>query len=215
MQLTDLGEVSILIEGPETPKWNLLLAHGAGAGMEHGFLAALSKALANLGFRVVRFNFPYKERGKKMPGSPNEAISSLQQMVKYVRERFPGQELVVSGKSYGGRMASHLLVQSGNLGVKGLIYYGFPLHAPGKPSTKRADHLSHVPVPQLFFQGTRDSLADISLIREVTASLEKATLIILDNADHSFKVPKTKGITAEGMSNQLASETANWVGKLK
>lgn len=214
IQISDSEEVSALVDESASAKRNILLAHGAGAGMEHLFMSDLAKALTEQGFRVIRFNFPYKERGKKMPGSPKEAVACWEALVEYVHQKHPEEPLFIAGKSYGGRMASHLIAQNGRSNVAGIIYYGFPLHAPGKPSTKRAVHLPLVKLPQLFLQGTNDKLADINLLKEVVEPLDQASLVPFDHADHSFKAPKSQGISPKEMITQLAKETAAWADRL-
>lgn len=213
IQLAGIGETSICIDEPQQVSWNLLLAHGAGADMNHSFLSDLSEALSEQGFRVIRFNFPYKEQGKKLPGSPKEAVRSYQEMVRYASQTFPDQSLYISGKSYGGRMASHLLAEtdSADFLVKGIIYFGFPLHPPGKPGVKRANHLSGIHQPQLFLQGDRDKLADLSLILEVTTPLQNTAVITIEGADHAFKVPKACGKSQQEIIHLLATKSVDWV----
>ena len=190
----------------------LILAHGAGAGMHHPFLTELSSLICGQGISVVRFNFPYMEKGRKAPGSPNDAIYCWREMIKEVQNIFRGKKVFASGKSYGGRMASHLLAEMPDLNVSGIIYFGFPLHAPGKDSKERAAHLGKVPIPQLFIQGTKDKLANIDLIREVVAELKEAEIAEIESGDHSFNTPKSVASKEDSMT-QLATIASDFVIK--
>jgi len=210
----DLGKISFEINEAESPKAVLIIAHGAGAGMHHAFLTSLAGLFAEAGITTVRFNFPYMEAGKKFSGSPKKNIQTWKLVVEEVFRRFPDLDIFISGKSYGGRMASHLLADHPDLPVKGIIYFGFPLHAPGKDSTDRAKHLSQVKVPQLFLQGEVDKLANIEMMREVVAGLSPATLEEFSLADHSFKVPKSSGLSADEIMNKLVRISLEWVHEI-
>lgn len=189
----------------------VILAHGAGAGMDHPFMKTMAEKLADKGITVVRFNFPYMEAGKKFPGSPKTNIAAWGEMLDEVSAKYPDLPLFMAGKSYGGRMGSHLLAQEPDRPVKGIIYLGFPLHAPGKDSKDRAAHLGDIKVPQLFLQGTRDKLANIEMMQEVVGELGNATLVEIEDGDHSFKVPKGKWNNEEEIFEVLTVKILSWL----
>jgi uncharacterized protein len=203
-----LGEVSGEIYEPEKAKALMTLAHGAGAGMSHPFLTKLSSELASAGIATLRFNLHYMEHGKKRPDMPPVAHSVIQAAIEKCRALYPELPLICSGKSFGGRMTSQLLAKAEMKGVKALIFYGFPLHPINNPGVERAEHLSKVNVPMLFLQGTKDSLAEISLVETVVKDLPNATLSIIENADHSFKIGKKDSIV------DLSKKTENWLSSL-
>ena len=205
------GSVSALVNESSSPKYVLVLAHGAGAGMEHSFMASLAEAVSAKSGHVVRFNFPYMEKGRKAPGSPKEAVATVARVVEEVGKLYPQLPIVLSGKSYGGRMASHWLAEGKSDSIKGIIYFGFPLHAPGKDGKERANHLTQVTLPQLFIQGTNDKLANFELISQVVAEQSNATLHEIANADHSFKVPKKSGKSADEVLLEIAEVADQWV----
>ncbi|MEQ9403496.1 MAG: alpha/beta fold hydrolase [Cyclobacteriaceae bacterium] len=209
-----LGVVSLETDEAAKPSGVVILAHGAGAGMHHPFMTDLAKELATSGLHVVRFNFPYMEEGRKSPGSPKKNIESWKLIINHTTKTFPNLPIYVSGKSYGGRMASHLLSETTPENVEGIIYYGFPLHAPGKDSKDRAAHLNMIKVPQLFLQGEKDKLANINLVSEVIDELRNSILIKIDNADHSFNVPKRTGFSKKDMIQKLAGHTTDFIKNL-
>jgi len=204
----EIGEVSGLLLMPENATALLVLSHGAGANMEHSFMEMLAQRLAAHGVGTLRFNFPYMEKGGGPPDRPKVAHPTVITAVKKAAGLAKGRKLLAGGKSFGGRMTSQVAAQGELKEVAGIVYFGFPLHAPGKPSMERAAHLSDIEVPQLFLQGTRDTLADFDLIEEVCRSLKRATLVKMEGGDHSFKTLKSSGITQEAAIEQLASETA-------
>jgi len=193
-----------------TPTAVLLLAHGAGAGMNHTFMESLSSHLAENHIEVVRFNFPYMTAGKKFPGSPKSNIQAWSDVIDWAIENFQAP-IFIGGKSYGGRMGSHVMAENAKQKVKGLIYYGFPLHAPGRDSVDRAKHLSQINVPQLFLQGSRDALAKLELMKQVASKLELGTLKEILGGDHSFKV---KGMKPDEVIEQLAKDSSGWISNL-
>lgn len=199
-----IGEVSAEIIQPENMKCMLTFAHGAGAGMQHPFMTALSTELVTLGIGTMRFNFPFTEQKKKRPDVPAVAHKTIEAVILKAKELFPQIPIYCSGKSFGGRMTSQYLSKVHD-DVKGIIFVGFPLHPPGKPSIERADHLKNIKIPMLFLQGTRDELAHWELIEQVTSALPLATLVKLENADHSFKVPK------QNILPVLAKHIHDWV----
>ncbi len=206
----EIGEVSALLLLPEDATAFLVLSHGAGANMEHSFMEMLAQRLAVHGVGTLRFNFPYMEKGGGPPDRPKVAHPAVIAAVKKAAGYAKGRKLLAGGKSFGGRMTSQVAAEGTLKEVAGIVYYGFPLHAPGKPGTERAAHLSGIGVPQLFLQGTRDTLADFDLIQQVCQSLKQATLVKMEGGDHSFKTLKSSGITYEEAIEQLARETARF-----
>jgi predicted alpha/beta-hydrolase family hydrolase len=186
----------------------MALAHGAGAGMDHPFMVALANSLAETGIATLRFNFPFAENKKRRPDTPAVAQQTIEAAIAKAQQLSADLPVLVAGKSFGGRMSSQYMSTHPESSVKGIIFYGFPLHAIGKPSTDRAAHLKNVKVPMLFLQGTRDALARLDLIELVCSSLPKATLIKIEGADHSFKAGKIN------TTEILSKATDQWVEKL-
>ncbi len=191
-----IGSVSGEIYEPEKMKGILVLAHGAGAGMNHPFMTALSKELAALEIGTMRFNFPFIEQKKKRPDVPAVAHKTIEAAIQKAIELFPSTPIFAGGKSFGGRMTSQYFSKQDIKEVKGIAFVGFPLHPPGNVSIERADHLKSVKKSMLFLQGTRDTLAQWDLIEQVTSSLPTATLVKIEGADHGFKVAKQNIIPA-------------------
>lgn len=211
LQLSDdLGKISYEIDCAEDAKSTILIAHGAGAGMHHPFLVDLASKFREHGINALRFNFLYMEQGRKSPGSPKKNIATWKQVVEFAQKEFPDTSIFLSGKSYGGRMASHLLSDY-DVDVSGVIYFGFPLHAPGRDSMDRADHLHMLDTPQLFLQGTKDKLANIEMMREVVSKQKKANIIELEDGDHSFNVPKKSGKTRDDVLNLLVHSSVDFM----
>lgn len=204
----NIGTVSAALLEPAQLKALIVLAHGAGAGMNHQFMIALSETLATKNIGTLRYNFPYMENGKKRPDVPAVATKTVEVVLMKAHELFPKIKIFGAGKSFGGRMTSQCLSKNHLDFVTGLIFYGFPLHAAGAPSIERAEHLKTVNVPMLFLQGTRDALAELSLIKQVTKGLKKSSLELFEGADHSFKSGKKEFIP------ELATATANWIDLL-
>lgn len=200
-----IGTVSAELIEPPSMKAMLVLAHGAGANMHHRFMKSLAMTLAREGIGTLRYNFPYMEKQKKRPDPPAIAELAVLRAMTTAHELYPNARLFAGGKSFGGRMTSQLMAKKPPAFVKGLIFFGFPLHAPGKPSTDRAQHLGSVQVPMLFLQGTRDALADFKLISDVTSRLPATTLQPFEGADHSFKAGTKELVPA------LASHTSTWM----
>ena len=217
------GYVTGLLERPEGAHWLLVLAHGAGAGIRHAFLEGLASELASASIATLRYQFPYMEKHRGRPDSPKVLTATVRAAMAAAAEAAPDLECLAGGKSLGGRMTSHVLSETPHAGVegsvarvRGLVFFGFPLHAPGKPSMKRADHLNQVKVPMLFFQGTRDALADLTLMQSLCAQMEsRATLHVVDTADHSFHVLKRSGTTDANVLTELARTTASWAASLE
>lgn len=186
----------------------LTLAHGAGAGMDHVFMVNLSRALAAEGIATLRFNFPFAEYKKGRPDSPAVAHQTIAAAIEKAQDILPDVPVVASGKSFGGRMSSQYLSEHPESPVKGIVFYGFPLHPAGKPGTERAAHLQQVKLPMLFLQGSKDTLATWDLIESVCASLKKAKLVKLEGADHSFKAGK------QDTMSLLVNATKEWLQKI-
>ncbi|MER7797964.1 alpha/beta family hydrolase [Microbacterium sp. NPDC096154] len=183
-------EVSLAIDRADDARAVLVLAHGAGAGMRHPFLAGLAGAVAAGGVTVIRFNFPYAEAGRRMPGRPADAIATWRAAV--VRAAAEGLPVWAAGKSYGGRMAS-MAAAEGGFPVEGLAYLGYPLHAPGRPEKPRAEHLPHVVQPQLFVEGDLDPfIQPLAQFREALASCQDAAVEWVEGGNHSFEVKGRK-----------------------
>jgi uncharacterized protein len=200
---------------PDDARSLYVLAHGAGAGMHHHFMEAIAQSLAHERVATLRYNFPYMETGGKRPDAPAKLHMSVHAAIDRGVEAARGLPVIAGGKSMGGRMTSQALAQQHDPRVKGLVFLGFPLHQPGKPSIERAAHLDDVQVPMLFLQGTRDSLAKIELMTELVAGLgERATIHVVDTADHSFAVLKRAGKSKEDVYNELASTISSWIGGL-
>lgn len=177
--------------------------------MQHQFMETLSKTLAELEIGTVRFNFPFTENGKKRPDPPAIAEKTILAAWEKASSLYPKTPIFGAGKSFGGRMSSHVLSKHPPEYIKGVVFFGFPLHAPGQPSISRADHLKTVTVPMLFLQGTRDALADLQLMKKVTGGLKLASMSTFEGADHSFKVGKNIIIP------ELAETTSKWMKALK
>ncbi len=206
----EIGSTSALYIRPIKPKFLLVLAHGAGAGMEHPFMETLAQFLAANKVATLRFNFAYMENGKKVPDRPKKALPAISAAINQAEKLAKGLPILIGGKSFGGRMCSQLAANEELTDVSGIIYFGFPLHAIGKPSIDRAAHLSEISQPQLFLQGTRDTLAEINLIKKVCKKLKKAQLEIFEGGDHSFKMLKKTGIPHEEVIEKLAKTAAEF-----
>ncbi|MDB5278050.1 MAG: alpha/beta hydrolase [Ferruginibacter sp.] len=203
----ETGNVSAEYILPEDCSCIIVLAHGAGAGMNHTFMITLSNALALKGIGTFRFNFPFMEKKKPRPDTPAVAHETIAAAIAKAQQLFPSLPLFIAGKSFGGRMSSQYLSEYKNAAVKGIIFYGFPLHPAGKPSTDRAEHLKLVKQPMLFLQGTKGALATWELVAPVCKSLKRASLVKIEGADHSFKAGKTDTIAL------LVAATEEWIKK--
>lgn len=204
-----VGCVSGLLLKPGDARLLYVLAHGAGAGMRHPFLQAIATALAERGIATLRYQFLYVEQRERRPNPPG----ILEAAVRAAVAAAVGHELplIAGGKSLGGRMTSSAAAKQPLPGVRGLVFLGFPLHPPKRPDTARADHLGAVTVPMLFLQGTRDDLADLSLMRPVCERLgSRATLHVVEGGDHSFKVLQRSGRTGAEVMTELADAIARW-----
>jgi len=206
--------VSLLV-APTKPRALYVLAHGAGAGMAHPFMAAVAEGLKARDIATYRYDFDYMARGSRRPDPPKVAHAAVRAAVAEAARRLPGVPLYAGGKSFGGRMTSQAQALGALPGVRGLAFVGFPLHPAGKPGTERADHLSRIDVPMLFLQGTRDELASLDLLNPVVAALgTKATLELFDDADHSFHVRVRSGRTDAQVLEAMLDATVAWMADL-
>ncbi len=206
------GDVSALLDAPADPVALYVFAHGAGAGMRHAFMAAQTRELAERGIAVFRYNFPYMEQGRRGPNPQPILLKTVRSAVVAAREALPDLPVFAGGKSMGGRMTSIAQSAEPVPGVRGLAFFGFPLHASGRPSVERGAHLAGVSVPMLFLQGTRDRLADLSLLAPLLEPLgSHVRLEVVDDADHSFRVPKRAGKTEADVRRELADRVRRWV----
>ena len=207
--------VSALLVAPDDARAVYVFAHGAGAGMKHAFMRDVAFALAARGVATLRYQFPYMERGSKRVDPPALCHATVRAAVAEATRLAPGLPLYAAGKSFGGRMTSQAQAASPLSVVRGLIFFGFPLHPPGKPSDERGQHLFDVKIPMLFLQGTRDDLADLELMAGVCERLRpKATLHVVEGADHSFAVLKRSGRTGEEVLQELVTTIADWTRAL-
>lgn len=202
--------VSALLDAPTQPRAVYVCAHGAGAGMEHPFMKAVAAGLAERRIATLRYQFPYMEKGGRRVDPPKVAHAAVRAAVAAAAEYLPRLPVFAGGKSFGGRMTSQAQSQEPLPGVRGLIFLGFPLHPPGKPSAERGDHLKDVRVPMLFLQGARDELASVPLLQPLVARLG-ATLRLLDDADHSFQVPARSGRKGAAVMAQALDVASGWI----
>ncbi len=210
--IDDTMRVSGLLQAPPRTRVCFVLAHGAGAGMAHPFMAAIAAGLAERGIGTLRYQFPYMERGGKRPDPPKLAHATVRAAMAEALRLLPDIPLAAGGKSFGGRMTSQAQAMAPLPGVRGLVFLGFPLHPAGRPSKDRGDHLFEVRIPMLFLQGTRDSLAEIELLKPLCEALgERATLKLFPEADHSFHVPVRSGRTDLQVQVELLDALAGWI----
>ena len=206
------SRVSGLLQAPPGARACLVLAHGAGAGMTHPFMAAVARGLAELGVATLRYQFPYMERGARRPDPPALAQETVRAAVEEAARLLPELPLFAGGKSFGGRMSSQAQAESLLPGVRGIVFLGFPLHPPGKPSEERGKHLQEVAVPMLFLQGSRDDFADQRLLAPLVERLgTRATLKVFADADHSFHVSARSGRSDAEVREELLAALSGWI----
>jgi len=211
----DTQRVSALLQAPAGARACCVLAHGAGAGMTHPFMALVADGLAERGIGTLRYQFPYMERGSKRPDTPKLAHATVRAAIAEASRLVPGLALFAGGKSFGGRMTSQAQAASPLSGVRGLVFLGFPLHPPGQPSDERGKHLFEVQIPMLFMQGTRDEFADLQLLQPLTERLgPRATLKLFQDADHSFHVPARTGRKDSEVRAEMLDAMTDWIEKL-
>jgi uncharacterized protein len=215
ISIDDAQRVSGLLQTPAHPRACYVFAHGAGAGMTHAFMADIASGLAERAIATLRYQFPYMEKGSKRPDTPKVAQAAVRAAVTEASRLLPDIALFAGGKSFGGRMTSQAQAASPLPAVGGLVFLGFPLHPAGKPSDERAKHLFDVKIPMLFLQGTRDDLADMSLLRPLAERLGKhATLKLFQDADHSFHVPARSGRKDVEVRTELLDAMAAWMERV-
>jgi len=204
--------VSGLLLAPSAARACCVVAHGAGAGMTHPFMASVAEGLAGRGIATLRYQFPYLEQGSKRPDSPKVAHGTVRAAVGEAARQLPDLVLFAGGKSFGGRMTSQAQAASPLPGVRGLVFLGFPLHPPGWPSQDRAKHLFDVQIPMLFLQGTRDDFASLELLQPLIDQLgARATLKLFQEADHSFHVPARAGRRDADVQKEMLDTLAAWI----
>jgi predicted alpha/beta-hydrolase family hydrolase len=215
IEVENADAVSALLMLPPQAKSCLVFAHGAGAGMTHPFMAAVATGLAARGVATLRYQFPYMEAGSKRPDRPVIAHAAVRAAVAEAARQCPGLPLIAGGKSFGGRMTSQTQADTPLAGVHGLAFFGFPLHPAGKPSSERAQHLFDIRVPMLFLQGSRDKLAELSLLEPLIEQLGPlASLHLVAEADHSFHVPARSGRNDGDVMNEILDQFVKWAGAI-
>jgi uncharacterized protein len=216
LEIGSAGAVSALLTLPSKPRACFVFAHGAGAGMTHAFMAAVASGLAERGVATLRYQFPYMEKGSKRPDPPGIAHAAVRAAVASAAQHCGGVPLIAGGKSFGGRMTSQAQAKTPLAAVVGLAFFGFPLHAAGKPSSERGDHLSEVKIPMLFLQGTGDKLAELDQLKPVVKKLgSRATLHLVEAADHSFHVPARSGRKDSEVMPEILDAFAAWIAAIK
>lgn len=206
------GVVSGLLNNPPAARACYVFAHGAGAGMTHPFMSAVSAGLSERGVSTLRYQFPYMEKGSKRPDVPSTAHATVRAAVAEASRRCPDLPLFAGGKSFGGRMTSQAQAQCALPKVRGLAFVGFPLHPAGKPSDDRAKHLFDIKIPMLFVQGDNDKLAELSLLDHLTRALgSQASLRIFEHADHSFHVPVRSGRNDREVMREMLDALVAWI----
>jgi predicted alpha/beta-hydrolase family hydrolase len=211
----DAQRVSGLLQVPADARICYVMAHGAGAGMTHPFMAAIADGVAERGIATLRYQFPYMEQGSKRPDAPKLAHATARAAVEEASRLVPDLALFAGGKSFGGRMTSQAQAAAALPGVRGLVFLGFPLHPTGRPSDERAQHLFDVQIPMLFLQGTRDALAELQLLEPLCKNLgARATLKLFQDADHSFHVPARTGRKDADVRGELLDAMAAWMQRV-
>ncbi|HEY8851068.1 MAG TPA: alpha/beta family hydrolase [Gemmatimonadaceae bacterium] len=212
MTVDGARRVSGLLQVPNAARACYVLAHGAGAGMSHPFMAAIANGLAERGIATLRYQFPYMEQGAKRPDAPKVAHSTVRAAVAEAARLVPELALIAGGKSFGGRMTSQAQAASPLPGVRGLVFLGFPLHPAGRPSDERGHHLLEVEIPMLFLQGSHDALADTKLVQALIKRLgTRATLKLFQDADHSFHVPARTGRQDSEVRAEMLDTLVGWI----
>jgi uncharacterized protein len=210
--VSDTTRVSGLLQKPPHARARYVLAHGAGAGMDHPFMENVARGLASRGIATLRYQFPYMERGSKRPDPPPLAQATVRAAVAEAQRLLPDTALIAGGKSFGGRMTSQAQAKAPLEGVHGLAFLGFPLHPNGRPSQDRAEHLFEIQIPMLFLQGTRDNLASLDQLKPACKQLGKrATLKLFADADHSFHVPARTGRKDAQVLDDVLDALAAWL----
>lgn len=215
LQVSESSTVSGLLDLPPNARACFVFAHGAGAGMQHASMATVADDLSQQGIATLRYQFPYMERGSRRPDPPALCHATVRAAVAESARVAPGLRLIAGGRSFGGRMTSQAQAREPLPRVAGLAFLAFPLHPAGRPSQERADHLAHVTIPMLFLQGTRDDLATLDLLQPVVQSLgARATLKLLQDADHSFHVRASSGRRDPDVRQELVRTLVDWIDGL-
>jgi len=208
------GEVSAILLRPADATHLLVLGHGASTNMRHATLEAIAQGLAERGIATFRYNFPYSESGRGRDAAA-VCIETVRSACRAASEAAPDLVLLAGGHSFGGRMTTTAQSEQPLENVKGLVLFSFPLHLPGRPDTKRAEHLAGIKIPMLFLTGTRDELATLDLLEPAIKKLGKrATLHLIDTANHSYKILKRSRSSGEDVFAEMAHETCSWIGKV-
>ena len=216
VEVEKTGSVSALLIRPVEARACFVFAHGAGAGMAHPFMETVAQGLSERGVATLRYQFPYMEKAGKRPDPPAVAHAAVRAAVAEATRCCAGLRLIAGGKSFGGRMTSQAQAISPLPGVGGLAFFGFPLHPAGKPSSDRAKHLADIRVPMLFMQGTRDNLAELSLLEPVVKGLgPSAALHRVEGADHSFHVLARSGRNDREVMGEILDAFAGWIGAIE
>ena len=219
----DMGgreHVSAIFAGPDrssqTGRTGMIIAHGAGNDMHNALIVAVAEGLAACGIVTMRFNFPYKEKGKRSPDSQKKLVHAWRCAYEFLRENtiFPIDRIIAAGKSMGGRVASQMVADS-QMDVAALIFLGYPLHAPGKKDQLRDAHLYQIRAPMLFFSGTKDPLCDIDKLNTVLDNLPcPHDLEIIDGGNHSFRLPKAYSRSEADVHRQILEKCVEWIGQV-
>jgi hypothetical protein len=206
------GDVSALLMRPDDARALFVFGHGAGAGMRHGFMMAMCDALAAVGIATFRYQFPYIEHGRRMPDARPILLATVRAAVEAGAGIAPDLPVFAGGKSMGGRMTSLAMADAPIEGVRGIIFFGFPLHPAKRASAERGEHLAQVTAPMLFLQGTKDALADLTLLTPIVDGVRtRATLHCIDGADHGFHVPRASGRNDADVRAELARVSVSWI----
>jgi predicted alpha/beta-hydrolase family hydrolase len=205
------GAVTGLLNKPADAVALLVMAHGAGAGMRHRFMEAVAVKLAEQSIATLRYQFPYMEKRVKRPDSEAVLTETVRAAVAAAKKQAGDLPLFAGGKSMGGRMTSLAAAQDPIEGVRGLIYFGFPLHAAGRPGAERGEHLTHIDVPMLFLQGSRDALAELKLLKPLCKRVEGAELFVIEGGDHSFHMLKSARKTDDEVLDEIVKKAAEWM----
>jgi uncharacterized protein len=209
---TSQGELPALLQRPDEARWLYLLAHGAGAGMRHRFMNDIAQRFASRGIATLRYEFPYMTAGGRRPDPAARLEACVRDVAGYAAREFGDLRLATGGKSMGGRITSQAQAATPLERVERIVFLGFPLHPAGRPATTRGEHLQAVKVPMLFLQGTRDALADLTLLQPICTALgTRATLHVIDGADHGFAVLKRSGRTDDEVLDEIADTTVAWL----
>lgn len=210
----DKGEVSAILVRPESATQLLVLGHGASTNMRHATMQSIAEALAARGIATFRYNFPYSENGR---GRDSQAVctETIRSAVQAAHKAAPDLTLLAGGHSFGGRMTTTAQAEEPIENVAGLVLFSFPLHLPGRPDTKRAEHLANIKIPMLFLSGMRDELATLDLLEPTIKKLGKhAALHLIDTANHSYKILKKTRSSDEDVFAEMAGKTLSWIAEI-